>query len=253
MRKENLWIKLLEPHMINARYIHGAEEICNYELYLVELINHCQTFRSRFREPFMLQREQSHGEADAVSGDYSLDFKLAVSSTAMQANSIHRSQIWKCSDGWTVYGGAKNEKGRLLVTKIYSALLSSSRNNLLSVVEKPDKSLVEKDIAKFLEKVSIPKNILFFFPYRLWHKGESVSIEEGIQDVVLALSSAFLTSMQYRAEKVSEYETFFSTFYEEKFVLLHVCEDKFDLLDIVDLSLSPTYKSLKQYSDPFEH
>ena len=251
MRKEDLYLKLLQPHMINSKYIHGTEDICNYELYLVELINQCRNFMSRFREPFIYQMEQSHGEADAVSGDYSLDFKLAVSSTAMQANNIYRPQIWKRSDGWIDYGGAKKEKGQLMVTKIYMALLSSNRDNLLNIIEKPDKSLVEKDIAQFLQKVIIPQNIMFFFPYRLWHKGEIVSIDEGIQDIVLALASAFLTSMQYRAEKVPEYETFFSTFYEEKFVLMQVYEDKFDLLDAVDLSLSSTYKSLKKYSSPF--
>ncbi len=33
MKKEDLCLRLLEPHMINSRFNHGAEDICNYELY----------------------------------------------------------------------------------------------------------------------------------------------------------------------------------------------------------------------------
>ena len=77
-----------------------------------------------YQHPFVYQQDQAHGEADAASGNYGLDYKMIASQTALQANAVFSHQIWKEMDGVIAYGAAKNQTGTINVTRIFAALRS---------------------------------------------------------------------------------------------------------------------------------
>lgn len=244
-----LYYKILPPYMINRNYIHGDEEICNYELLLIELINSSPMFLSHFGKPFIYQDDQSHGESDVKSDNYSLDFKLAISSSAMQANGIFRSQIWKSNDGWIAYGESKNPKGKLTVTYLNVALRFATTSDFERILRKEYKNQSEREIFQFLKVLLTRKHILLFFPYKLWHKPAYDIIEEGANNVIEAIENDFQNALQYRCHKYSELDTFFAFTYEDKFVLTQYKNQKLCLMDIIDLFSSDIYKQLSRYDN----
>ena len=72
---------LLPAPMIITNYVEGDEN-CNYEKYLLEIVNASEMFRllSGGKE-YTAPDNEAHGENDANSEEYSLDFKLVESSS----------------------------------------------------------------------------------------------------------------------------------------------------------------------------
>ena len=239
--------QLLPPYLINQGYVHGDEEKCNYELYLVELLNCCSNFMSLFKRPFEHQTIQSHGEPDAISGEYGLDFKLAVSTSEMQANGILKLQIWKLMGAVTIYGEPKNPKGRVLATRLYVALRSFNEDSLDQLNGEEIKEKSDEDVLAFREKLLTPKNLLFFFPYRMSHLENNNKLDICIQEMKSALWSDFSSAMRFRKRKVPNFYTYFCTIYNELFVLMRPDNDDFRLIDVIELNRSETYKELVKY------
>ena len=76
---------LLPAPMIIKNYVEGDEN-CNYEKYLLEIVNASEMFRllSGGKE-YTAPDNEAHGENDANSEEYSLDFKLVESSSYLEA------------------------------------------------------------------------------------------------------------------------------------------------------------------------
>ena len=76
---------LLPAPMIIKNYVAGDEN-CNYEKYLLEIVNASEIFKllSGGKE-YTAPDNEAHGENDANSEEYSLDFKLMESSSYLEA------------------------------------------------------------------------------------------------------------------------------------------------------------------------
>ena len=85
-------LHILDAPLIIKNFVNGDSK-CNYELYLVEMLNKSKWMKRQFPEDFRWQEEQSHSECDAYSGNYGIDFKLAAAKSMMQAKSLLSSQI----------------------------------------------------------------------------------------------------------------------------------------------------------------
>ena len=81
----NLYCDILPATLIDKNIIEG-EPKCNYELYLLELVNESIWFRKNvgFKE-YQRHPKRDDGECDCYADEYGLDFKLILGQTGMQA------------------------------------------------------------------------------------------------------------------------------------------------------------------------
>lgn len=117
--------------MLIKNYVAG-DTACNYETYLTEIVNASSWFSSALPTSFCSPPSESHGECDAYSGEYGLDFKIIASKTAMQARSIYSFQIIRMTDGAYAFCESK-EKGSMYTTRFPQALRGQTIEQLLAI------------------------------------------------------------------------------------------------------------------------
>ena len=69
MNNSPLHLQMLEASLIITDYVPG-DSLCNYEIYLKEIINASAWFSQHFPIPFCSPENESHGECDYYSGDW---------------------------------------------------------------------------------------------------------------------------------------------------------------------------------------
>lgn len=77
-------LKMLEAPVTVRNYVKN-DSLCNYEFYMVELLNHSKEMRKLHPQEFVWQGDQAHAECDAYSGDYGIDFKLIAHESNKQS------------------------------------------------------------------------------------------------------------------------------------------------------------------------
>lgn len=241
-----LYLKALPSQFTIKGYITGDEAICNYELYLTDFINNASHFMVNHHERFTLITEQSFGEPDVISGDYSLDFKLFDTQSHLESSSVLKSQITKMPDGWTAYSIPKQER-EMRVTRAHTILRSISFvdfNNDFSSIED---ETIKHDLIRLRKVLLTKKNLLLFFPYKLFHHPALNHYKEGFTEVFQWLNHDFGVSLEYRNSQRSQFDTYFSTIYEDYFVLAKEENNTLSLLDIVPLEVSEVWDRLLDY------
>ncbi|WP_270331605.1 hypothetical protein [Lactococcus lactis] len=104
--------KLLPPSTIIKNFVKGEPD-CNYEKYLLELLNASKYFRKMSISKFCAPVTESNGECDAISENYEIDFKLLASTTRLQASSQLSNRITKMSPGVILHHAAQNINGEI--------------------------------------------------------------------------------------------------------------------------------------------
>ena len=136
--KNHLHYQLLEAPLIISKYVKD-DDACNYDKYLIEMINKSIWFNNHFQYPFVSPQNENSGQCDAYSGEYGIDFKLVASETRLQARSIHSSRIEKLDDG-VISIGSPRQAGSMQVTNFPQAF----RHLSLSELEYIRKNTVEE-------------------------------------------------------------------------------------------------------------
>ena len=90
--------KLLPPATIIKNFVDGEPD-CNYENYLLELLNKSSHFKDKGQSPFSKPLNENNGQCDAISKNYEIDFKLLSSSTRLQASHLFSPGISNYGDG----------------------------------------------------------------------------------------------------------------------------------------------------------
>ena len=67
--------KLLPPATIIKNFVDGESD-CNYENYLLELLNKSSHFKKRGQSLFSKPLNENNGQCDAISKNYEIDFKI---------------------------------------------------------------------------------------------------------------------------------------------------------------------------------
>ena len=239
--------KLLNSPLIIKNFVAGAQH-CNYEYYLLELLNHSSWFQKFHQGTFSFPESENNGECDAINENYSIDFKLFASKTALRARSVLFPQITKFADGVVAYG-ASRDKGEIRATRLHAAFRDMSLSALEALRHNDIKRAgLENDIINALKVLETHKNLLLFLPYVFSfskpHEFESAvaSIEEGI-------SNDFLAAFQYRARYAGEYDTFLCCIYDNQFLILKCSAEGALLCDSVRTDDLPTYCTLNDYCD----
>lgn len=129
-----LRFKLLPPATIIKNFVTGEED-CNYENYLLELLNRSSHFIEKGKSLFSKPIDESHGQCDSISKNYELDFKLLSSSTRLQASSLFSFGVSNIGNGVTAITESRKKSGEIKATQIHVAFRTRDVEELMQIKE----------------------------------------------------------------------------------------------------------------------
>ena len=223
---------------------------CNYEFYMVELLNRSRQMRRAHPQEFVWHESQAHAECDAYSGSYGIDFKLIASQSSMKASSLLSPRFQIDEHGYIIgYEGKRdklNTENEITITRMHAAIRQSSPEDLERIRLGEGLQSYEKDVKVFLEKLETKKNLLLFYPYEYRYEDE-LRPADGVERLIEALQRSFFSAFCYRSKRLPQFETFLTTIYYEDFILLRITDNRLHLMDLVPVGSCPTYVHLRQY------
>lgn len=251
---KTLTAKLLPAALICKGFITGMAD-CDYEIYLREVVNASIYFKSKSDgQVYTAPPDESHGEWDCISENYSLDFKLIASETALRARNLFSDGIYQMAEGVTAYCGPKvdadNPKYKpIQATRIFAALRSVDLAELKSIRKSKEKQQgIETDIKALLDTLETQKHILMFFPYEFFTETDN-DFSVVVSDIIEALTQDFSEVFKYRKEVAAQFDVYFTFLYEGHFILAELCENELKLVEDIKETSSPTYMKIKSYTE----
>lgn len=234
-------IKPLPFYMVNCRL---ANKNVTYENYLLEVINRSYGYFANMRTPyeyFVLQQDQSHGEADAYSSLYSVDFKLFVDERYMQAKSAIAPTIRTIDYANGIIFAEQNASDVRPYTKYPNILFDM---NLYRFYENCELLQDNAPIKSFIRNLHKNKNLFMFYPYLIMSNNEASSLE---QMFAILLNELLTEAMKYRVQLVPDKDVYFCLKISSLFCvyLWDKALNSFKLVDAVDEVFCPTYQALK--------
>lgn len=239
--------KPLPAPLIIKKYVQG-EEKCNYEIYLIELLNKSSWFSRSYPGVFVSPSSESHGECDAFNNHYQIDFKLFAAKTLLQARSLLDFQVAKLREGAIVHSACKSPGNSLDTTRLFAAFRGKSLDDLyLFKSQKRKERGIENDILTILKNLETQKNLLLFFPYTFSFDIPH-DFSAGVKSIQEALNSDFSAAFAYRKETAPQKDTFLTCIYENSFLIFSVVNEQLLFCDSVATKELPTYKLLEGYA-----
>lgn len=149
-----------------------GNRIYSYEDWARELINHSDGFmKLTHGESFEAPNSEAHGECDAISTSYSIDFKLILGQSLQRAVR-ETSYEFRKNDGMTVVCAGRSPKEQIGI-RLHTVLRSFSKEALSDIADADETDVVDdpikRDIKAFLKSIKHDKNLLlieptYFFP-----------------------------------------------------------------------------------------
>ena len=208
-----LTAKLLPAPFICKGFIVGMSD-CDYEIYLREIVNASAYFKGKSNgAKYNAPSEEAHGEWDCISNNYSIDFKLIASETALRARNLFSSGIHKITEGVTAYTVPKITSSHpkykpIRATRIFAALRSMDLTYLKEIRNSKQKSQgIETDIRALLETLETQKHILMFFPYEFFTETDN-DFSTVVSEVAEVLSQDFSEAFKYRKEVAPKFDAY---------------------------------------------
>lgn len=240
--------KTLQEKMLDAPLIiHGFvndEPKCNYERYMTELLN-CSTFfmNKTGGEKLCWNEKQDHGECDATTSIYSIDYKLLATNSSLQAKRETSGCITKIGDGCIAFGIGRLPAGEKFTYIRTVAALRSYSLEELEKISAGGKDNVEKNVSVILKNVRTKKNLLLFYPY-IMSFSEPHTFRDGCKSIENAFNEDLNQIRLYRDLNAPGVETYICTIYENKLLIFENDGKQWALQDSVDMMTSEIYKDL---------
>ena len=243
----------LSPILYNKNFV-DKDPLCNYELYLRELINKSKYFLELSKgEKYEAPESEEHGQDDAVSKNYSIDFKLAEATTMIETQKCFSNSVSKLCDGVIVKGDSEKQ-GESISTILHAALRQikciedidriyktrSIYTKLENRKEGFQEQIILDDLKRFINILKKDKNLLLFMPIVFFLK-DNIDNAVGEEMIKEALYSDFNLVFKYRYERCSSKDTFLSCVYMDSLMVLKYENDKLIKVDSVSLEYSPAY------------
>lgn len=234
---------MLEAPFIIHDFVNN-EPNCNYERYLTELINHSALFMQKSKgTPFEWIEHQDHGECDAVSDCYSIDFKLLDTRSRLQGLRETSSSITKYMDGAYGFGLGRWPAGKeFIAIRTVAALRQYSNEDLRRIASAPI-GQIEKEVSIILKTLRVKKNLLLFYPYTLLFS-EPHSFSDGCNSISEAFNDDLHNVLLYRRREAPDYDTFLCAIYEGKMLFFEDVDGQWRLEDNVEMSSSKIYMDI---------
>lgn len=244
----NLCIKRMPSSVIISNFVAGFQD-SNYEIFLRELLNSSTYFLNRGKSPFCEPNSESHGECDAISRCYELDFKLLASQTELMAASILEEQPMVLSDGLVAYTECKVPGGCVTATRLHAALRELSMDDLKNIRHsKTNRTNIENDLPQVLETAETKKNLLYLFPYKLWFDSK-IQHEKALELLMSSLQNDLTNLLLYREEVCPGFDTFITALFDDNFIIFWCMDGELHLVDTVPAKQIPTYNRLDSFGN----
>lgn len=249
MISDEMRVDILHAIFINKNFIKD-EENCNYEKYLLELVNESIYFRKKadFQE-YVSPQSEHHGECDCISPAYQMDFKLLESTTRLQASRELTGQIYKFFEGAIGKCSPRRPDTQMTVTRLFASLRGYNCDSLFSCLsEKYEFGTIEFDIQTYVKLLTFKKNLFFFFPYKFSFKTH-YNFKYALENINIALGKDFRESNLFREKYCTGYDTFIAFIYDDNLIISKFEKDgKLRIVDCVYLFKSKTYGKLYDYT-----
>ena len=243
MIDKTLQEKMLDAPLIIRDFVND-EPKCNYERYMTELLN-CSTFfmNKTKGEKLCWIEKQDHGECDAVTSDYSIDYKLFSTCSSLQAKRETSGSIIKCGEGCIAFGIARLPAGeQFKYIRTVAALRKYSLKELKRISD-DSKDCIEKNVSGILKNLRTKKNLLLFYPY-IMSFSEPHTFIDGCKCIEDAFNYDLNNIRIYRKSIASGFETYICTIYDNNLLIFQDIGKKWAMKDSVDMMSSEIYKDL---------
>ena len=265
-RETNILFKVLPPIFIKRGFIkNDTHNTCNYEDYLIELLNESPYFMSRTNNcRFHHSKSESNKENDAVSGQFDLDFKLVMSSSGIEAEVAYNNRFLRDNNGVVIEYVQDPPQERTLVTWLLGDLgrvrSSEQINQILSSqastipMKRRNSTNIEAhrqgELKIFIDNLLKEKHLFFFIPCIAFFENTNLSTQE--ETIILGneLSYIFESFFKYRNVERPQFETFVSCVFKNALTIFRWDGDHLSFVDKIDLSKSQVFEELKEF-DPF--
>lgn len=225
----------------------------NYEDWLRELVNASEAFmRKTSGEELKKPKDESQGEADAVSSHYSIDFKLVAGQLMLRA-------LREMSPQKTVMKGltlthASRGTGCMKGLRLHAVLRCRSESELRRIWNADPKrdfaNDEEHEIANYLKLLRKKKNLLLIYPAVLYDGGDAPDAGDAANNAVY---SDYGTALKLRKEGLPGYENYLAYFRGGDLVILEVLDSGWKLFDSVPVSKSATFMDAVSQYDSFDY
>ncbi len=254
---KNLKSKLLPTALVFKKYVNG-EPKCNYEMYLREMLNLSKYFRSlsdgkEYEEP----TDEDHGECDAITSRYEIDFKLVESSSYLEAKRQYSTGIQVICEG-VIASTVPARNGSTYVTNLHCALRDINSYEQIEDILRGEYAYIKMnkrtvkdkdmqlnaDLKDFYNNLVIDKNLLLYIPEIFYFEDECYQESDAIEIVRQALKMDFAFSCQYRSCLRLEKDAFICCIYSDAFLIFKFMDNDFLLVDKIPVGKSSIYMDL---------
>lgn len=213
--------KIISPTLIAKDLVKDKQgnPIFNYETWVIELINRSSAFMKKTHgKSFVTPCSEAHGESDAITKNYNIDFKLILGQSMQRA-------IRECSQERTTFNGItflhpSRSHSDMCGVRLHVALrkydLEQLRNLISISCREECRNDIEQDVWSFLKSIDHSKNLLLIYPCLFYSSGNSSITHESVN---LALCHDFKNAMQLHIQRHPAYEIFFAYFLEDDIAL----------------------------------
>lgn len=248
--KDELKIKPLHAIYVNKNFVPN-EEACDYEKYLIELINDSIYFREKSKfQVYTRPISESCSECDCNSQSYKMDFKLLDSTTRLRASNELTGGIQKLFGGVIGYCTPKKVNDSQIATRLHIALRDYSYIHLKEIHKNKQKlnfGTVEFDVKKYVDILSTKKNLFLFFPYEFVLE-KQYPFKIIVYEVNSALEYYFKESGKYRKNFLQNYDTYISCVYDDHLLIYEFTNDGIlKFIDSIYLFKSKVFQKLNSY------
>ena len=222
---------------LNCKFIAPT---MTYEDYLIEVLNGSLSFFTKKRTPFEqfhLVKKQDHGEPDARSSLYSVDFKLLVDQELMNTLYKNKPEV--------DYSHLQN--GLILVHEKKDKIPAPKNNilfNLMALKENDiDSEEISKTVKNLLANLKKAKNLFIYYPYEFSSQTDLPgNAFKSIFDKLMRVI------MDYRTREQPTFDTFFCVKANAFFLIYEWTSNGFAFRDQVHETLCGNYRDVKLYS-----
>ena len=247
-------VKTIQAAVVLNNFVKNEED-SNYELFLLEFLNRSNYFQGKSKyNLYQKPVKESNGECDAISIEYSIDFKLLVSPSCCKALRLTSNSIKKTTMG-IAYGNARTRESQKM-TWLHNLFKDKKLNDLLLIRNEEEninsEDMHDYDILNTLKTMETQKNLLLFFPFR-FYTDEAIAFDKMLKIINKNLQYWFGILAEYRELFGTDFETYLLTEYDNLFLLYLFSSSGFELLEVFDDSQLPTYQKLLDYAAPLRY
>lgn len=232
-------MQIIEPKyfMLNCKYIGVG---LSYEDYLLEILNWSGYFRSKSEDKseYVAPKTEDHGEADAYSTDYQIDFKLLIDEEMMRGLNKNKPTVNK----------EFIDKGIIMVQDNPTPTPIPKKNILVDIMRISPEEIASdaytSETAKhFIKNMEKNKNLFLYYPYE-----HTCQTPYSVKAFAYLFTQIFKVPLCYRAQKCPDKDTFICVKVNENFLIFEWTDQEFVFVDKVNELLCSAYRDYKLFS-----